>query len=137
MRWALVLAFVLALSLPAFGGARGGADVRAIRALLHKQLTLVQQGKFRQLYALTTAALRRRCPYARFVRGAREVRRAIGPNSNVDRILVDFKANRRAVVQYRFLKNRKPFIRVRFSDGDLYTKLGTRWYDEYDAVTCS
>lgn len=131
-----MLACVLALAVPAVGGAAGGRDVRAIRGLLHQQLALLKQGKFRQMYALTTPGFRRRCPYPRFLRGAREARRKLGPNSQVDRIRVDFKTRRRAVVEYRFLKNRKPFLWVRFSKGDLYTKLGTRWYDEYDRVTC-
>jgi hypothetical protein len=137
MRCALILACVLALAVPALGDAAGGRDVRAIRGLLHQQLTLLKEGKFRQLYALKTRGFRQRCPYPRFLRRAREARRKLGPNSQVDRIRVDFKTRRRAIVEYRYLKNRKPFLWVRFSKGDLYAKLGTRWYDEYDPVSCS
>jgi hypothetical protein len=136
MRGALLLASVFALALPALGDAAGGRDVRAIRGLLHQQLTLLKQGKFRQLYALTTPGFRRQCSYPRFLRRARQLRSTLGPNSVVDRIRVDFKTRRRAVVEYRYLKNRKPFLWVRFSKGNLYAKLGTRWYDEYDQVTC-
>jgi hypothetical protein len=134
---ALVLACVVALAAPAFGEAAGGRDVRAIRGLLHQQLTLLKAGKFRQLYGLTTRGFRQRCPYPKFVARARETRRRLGPNSLVDRIRVDFKTRRRAVVEYRFLKNRKPFLWVRFSKGDLYAKVGTRWYNEYDRIACS
>lgn len=130
------LVCILALALPALAGAAGGRDVRAIRGLLHQQLALLQQGKFRQLYALTTPGFRRRCPYPRFVSRARDARRKLGPNSVVDRIRVDFKTRRRAIVEYRYLKNRRPFLWVRFSKGNLYAKLGTHWYDEYDRVTC-
>jgi hypothetical protein len=137
MRRALVLTGVLVLAVPAAGDAAGGRDVRAIRGLLHTQLTLLKQGKFRKLYALTTPAFRRRCPYPRYLSRAREIRRKLGPNSLVDRIRVDFKTRRRAIVEYRYLKNRRPFLWVRFSRGDVYAKLGTRWYDEYDRIACS
>jgi hypothetical protein len=110
--------------------------VRAIRGLLQQQLTLLKQGKFRQSYALTTPAFRRHCPYPRFLRRAREARRRLGPSAHVDRVRVDFRTRRRAIVEYRVLKNGRPFMWVRFSKGDRYAKLGTRWYDDYDGVKC-
>lgn len=133
---ALVLAVAVVLITPALGGARGGPDVRALRALVHQQLTLVKAGRFRAAYALTTPGFRARCPYVKFVRKGRETRRRLGPTAQVDRILVQFSTRRRALVQYRFLKNRTPFVRVRFRDRDRYTKIGSRWYDEYDRVAC-
>jgi hypothetical protein len=136
VRRALVLACLVALAVPAIGGAAGGRDVRAIRGLLQQQLTLLKQGKFRQSYALTTPAFRRHCPYPRFLRRAREARRRLGPSAHVDRVRVDFRTRRRAIVEYRVLKNGRPFMWVRFSRGDLYAKLGTRWYDDYDGVKC-
>lgn len=136
MRSTLVLVCLLALGVPAFADAAGGKDVRAIRALLQQRLTLLKQGKFRQVYALSTPAFRRGCAYPRFLRRARELRRRLGPTAVVDRIRVDFKTRRRAVVEYRYLKNGKPFMWVRFRKGDVYAKLGTRWYDEYDAIAC-
>jgi hypothetical protein len=136
VRRAVVLACLVALSVAATAGAAGGRDVRAIRGLLQQQLTLLKQGKFRQSYALTTPAFRRHCPYPRFLRRAREARRRLGPSAHVDRVRVDFRTRRRAIVEYRVLKNGRPFMWVRFSRGDLYAKLGTRWYDDYDGVKC-
>jgi hypothetical protein len=136
VRPAVVLACLVALAVPAIGGAAGGRDVRAIRGLLQQQLTLLKQGKFRQSYALTTPAFRRHCPYPRFLRRAREARRRLGPSAHVDRVRVDFMTRRRAIVEYRVLKNGRPFMWVRFSKGDRYAKLGTRWYDDYDGVKC-
>jgi hypothetical protein len=136
VRRALVLACLVALAVPAIGGAAGGRDVRAIRGLLQQQLTLLKQGKFRQSYALTTPAFRRHCPFPRFLRRAREARRRLGPSAHVDRVRVDFRTRRRAIVEYRVLKNGRPFMWVRFSKGDRYAKLGTRWYDDYDGVKC-
>jgi hypothetical protein len=136
VRLALVLACLVALAVPAIGDAAGGRDVRAIRGLLQQQLTLLKQGKFRQSYALTTPAFRRHCPYPRFLRRAREARRRLGPSAHVDRVRVDFRTRRRAIVEYRVLKNGRPFMWVRFSKGDRYAKLGTRWYDDYDGVKC-
>lgn len=136
MRRVVVLACLVALVLPALGGAAVGRDVTAIRGLLQQELTLLKQGKFRQSYALTTPAFRSHCPYPRFLRQALEARRRLGPSAWVDRVRVDFKTRRRAVVEYRVLKNGRPFMWVRFSNGDRYAKLGSRWYDDYDGVKC-
>jgi hypothetical protein len=136
VRRAVVLACLVAVSVAAIAGAAGGRDVRAIRGLLQQQLTLLKQGKFRQSYALTTPAFRRHCPYPRFLRRAREARRRLRPSAHVDRVRVDFRTRRRAIVEYRVLKNGRPFMWVRFSKGDRYAKLGTRWYDDYDGVKC-
>lgn len=136
MRRIVLLACVVALAVPAVGGAAGGRDVRAIRGLLQQQLTLLKKGKFKQSYALTTPAFRRHCPYPRFLRQAREARRRLGASARVDRVRVDFKTRRQAIVEYRVLKNGSPFMWVRFSKGDRYAKLGTRWYDDYDGVKC-
>jgi hypothetical protein len=136
MRAALVVACLVGLALPTVGDAAGGRDVRAIRGLLHQQLSLLKRGKFRQLYALTTPAFRRQCRYPRFLYDSRRLRRALGPTAVVDRVRVDFKTRRRAIVEYRYLKDRVPFMWVRFKKGDRYAKLGTRWYDDYDRISC-
>ncbi|HEX2434862.1 MAG TPA: hypothetical protein VHI55_13025 [Gaiellaceae bacterium] len=132
----VVLACLVALAVPASGGAAGGRDVRAIRGLLQQQLRLLKHGKFRQSYTLTTPSFRSHCPYPRFLRQAREARRRLGPSAQLDRVRVDFKTRRRALVEYRVLKNGKLFMWVRFSRGDRYAKLGTRWYDDYDQLKC-
>ena len=137
VRVALVALGVVVLAIPSVAGARGGEDVKALRALLQKQLTLTKQGEFRVIYRTTTTSrFRARCPYRRFVRLAREVRVALGPTAKVDRILVRFLSQRRALLSYRLLKNGRPFLRVRFSDSDVYAKVGSRWYDDYDRVGC-
>jgi hypothetical protein len=66
----------------------------------------------------------------------KENRRILGPTAQVDRILVRFVSARSAIVSYRFLRRGRPFLRVRFSDGDRYAKLGVRWFDEYDRLAC-
>jgi hypothetical protein len=136
MRGALVAACLVGLALPAAGDAAGGRDVRALRGLLQQELSLLKQGTFRQLYSLTTPEFRRKCRYPRFLYDARRFRRTLGPTAVVDRVRVDFKTRRRAIVEYRYLKNRQPFIWVRFKKGDGYAKLGTRWYDDYDRIAC-
>jgi hypothetical protein len=133
----LVLAVVLVLLSPSLAGARGGADVRAIRALLHRQMALAKDGNFRTLYQTTTTArFRAGCDYDRFVRIHRRLQLRLGPAAQVDRIQVRFTSARRAVVAYRYLKNRRPFLWVRFRAGDLYVKIGRRWYDEHDRTGC-
>lgn len=137
LRAAVVAVGVAVLAIPGVAGARGGEDVKALRALLQKQLTLTKQGQFRVMYRTTTTKrFRARCPYARFVRGARAARAALGPTAQVDRILARFLTQRRALLSYRLLKNRRPVARVRFSDRDLYAKVGSGWYDDYDRGAC-
>jgi hypothetical protein len=137
VRVALVALGVAVLAIPSVAGARGGEDVKALRALLQKQLTLTKQGEFRVMYdTTTTRRFRARCPYRRFVRLSREARAILGPTAQVDRILARFLSQRRALLSYRFLKNRRPFLRVRFSHRDVYTKVGSGWYDDYDRVSC-
>ena len=134
---ALVLALVVALALPTLAGARGGEDVRAIRALLHQQMTLLKQGKYRAMYARTTQRYRANCRYVKFVAVNRRLRRALGPTALVDRIQVKFLTARRAHVAYRFLKNRRPYRWVTFSRRDEYLKVGRRWFDDYDRIACT
>jgi hypothetical protein len=62
VRRVVVLTCLVALVLPALGGAAVGRDVTAIRGLLQQELMLLKQGKFRQSYALTTPAFRSHCP---------------------------------------------------------------------------
>jgi hypothetical protein len=133
----LLIALAILLATPALGGAAGGEDVRAIRALLQRELTLLKQAKYPRLYALTTRGFRQRCSYPRFARDSRELRRRLGPSAVVDRIRVDFETKRSAIVEYRYLKNRRPYLWVRFRRGDLYAKVGSRWYDEFDRTACS
>jgi hypothetical protein len=137
VRAALVLLGVLVLAVPGVAGARGGEDVKALRALIQKQLLLTKQGEFRQLYRTTTTRrFRARCPYPRFLRLARAARAGLGPTAQVDRILARFLTQRRAILSYRILKNGRPVVRIRFSDRDVYAKVGSRWYDDYDRVGC-
>jgi hypothetical protein len=136
-RAAVVAVGVLVLAIPGVARARGGEDVKALRALLQKQLTLTKQGQFRVMYRTTTTKrFRARCPYSRFVRGARAARAALGATAQVDRILARFLTQRRALLSYRLLKNGTPVARVRFSDRDLYAKVGSGWYDDYDRGAC-
>ena len=133
----VLLAILIALALPTLAGARGGADVRAIRALLHQEMTLLKQGKYRSMYFLTTQRYRANCPYVRFVAKKRALRKALGPTALVDRIQVKFLAANRAHVAYRFLKNRRPSRWVAFSRRDAHTNVGRRWLDDYDRLACS
>ena len=137
VRVAALAVGLLVLAVPSVAGAKGGKDVQALRTLLQKQLTLTKQGQFRVMYRTTTTKrFRARCPYARFLRGARAARRALGPTAQVDRILVRFLTERRALVSYRFLKRGRPYLRVRFGQRDAYVKVRSGWYDDYDRVAC-
>jgi hypothetical protein len=123
--------------MPAIAGARGGEDVRKIRALMHQRMTLMKQGKYRALYALTTQRYRANCRYVKFVAVNRRLRRALGPTALTDRIQVKFLAARRAHVAYRYLKNRRPYRWVGFGRRDAYLKVGRRWFDDYDRIACT
>ena len=133
----VVLVLLAALAMPAIAGGAGGEDVRAIRALLQQRMTLLKQGKYRAMYALTTQRYRANCRYVKFVHVNRELRRKLGPTAVVDRIQVKFLTDKQAHVAYRFLKNRRPYRWVRFSRQDAYTKFGRRWFDDYDRIACT
>jgi hypothetical protein len=132
----LIAGLLCLVAIPAVAGAAGGKDVRAIRAVLQKQGSLIRQGEWRALYALTTPRMRSRCPYPRYRQLMQANRRLLGTNFRIDRIRVRFRASTRAVVAYRVVRPGKQAISVPFSAGDLYAKIGSRWYDEYDAIAC-
>jgi hypothetical protein len=137
MRIAAAAAVAAILALPTVVSAAAPSDRAAVRSVLLRQATLVKQGKWRQMYNATyTARFRARCPYARFVRNGRQVRAILGPNFRVDRIQIRVRpGGRQAVAAYRFVRNGRPLVSVRFSDGDVYAKIGNRWFDEHDRVS--
>jgi hypothetical protein len=135
MRFALV-ALAVMLAVPAVVSAAAPSDTAAVRSVLLRQAALMKQGKWRQMYATYTPRFRGRCPYARFVRGGQQTRRILGPNFRLDQIQIRLgPGGRRALAAYRFVRNGRPLVAVRFSDGDTYVKIGNRWFDELDRVS--
>lgn len=135
MRTAVAAVAVL-LAFPAVGGAAAPSDTAAVRTVLLRQASLMKQGKWREMYATYTARYRAQCPYSRFVQNGRQARALLGPNFRVDRIQVRVRAGgRRALAAYRFVVDGRPVAAVRFSHGDVYAKIGNRWFDEVDPVS--
>jgi hypothetical protein len=131
-----VAALALLLAVPALGGAAAPSDATAVRAVLLRQASLMKQGKWRQMYATFTPRYRARCPFATFVRHGQQSRVLLGSSFRVDRIQVRVRpGGRQALAAYRFVRNGRPLAAVRFSHGDVYAKIGNRWFDEFDRVS--
>jgi hypothetical protein len=105
------------------------------RATILQQAALLKQEKWRAMYATYTPRFRRSCPYARFLRNARETRRALGPNFELRQIQTRLETASRAIVAYSFVRNGRTLARVTFAHRDVYRKIGSRWYDELDRLS--
>jgi hypothetical protein len=105
------------------------------RATLLQQAALLKQAKWRAMYATYTPRYRRSCPYTRFVQNARATRRVLGPDFELRRIQVRLETASRAIVAYSFVRNGQTLARVTLRHRDVYTKIGSRWYDERDRVS--
>ena len=126
-------ALAVATALAAIAAAPALASIAAPAtpiAVLRLQDQYLRAGKFRPLYALFTARFRSACPYAKFVRTARQNRAAL----QGVRIVVDGQRiqGTRALVNYRYVHRGKVLATVR---GDVYVRVGGRWYDERDRYT--
>jgi hypothetical protein len=131
-----IAALAVVLVVPAVGGAAAPSDTTAVRSVLLSQASLMKQGRWRQMYATYTPRYRARCPYSQFVQNGRQSRALLGPNFRLDRIQVRIRpGGRQALVSYRFVRNGRPLATVRFDHGDLYAKIGNRWFDEFDRVS--
>ncbi len=128
-----VLAVVLAA--PATVSGSSSSTTTDVRAVLLKQSQLFKQGKWRAMYATYTPRFRRSCPYPTFVSQQREARRLVGTNFQLRGIRVRVETARRAIVAYSFVRNGKTIASVTLKDRDVYTRIGSRWYDELDRVS--
>lgn len=105
------------------------------RATLLQQAALLKQAKWQAMYATYTPRFRRSCPYTRFVQNARATRRTLGPNFELRQIQVRMETPSRVIVAYSFVRRGRTLGRVTLRHRDVYTKIGSRWYDELDGVS--
>ena len=105
--------------------------------MLLTQARLLRQGRFRVMYRTTyTPAFRANCPWRTFVKRQRFGRRYLGPGFKVRDLRVRMVTPTRALLAYRFVRaNGQTAANVTFRHRDVYSKLGSRWYDEYDSVS--
>jgi len=130
---ALIAVALLALVAPAASAQTASTP----RSALLQQATLFKQAKWRTMYGTYTARFRRSCPYATFVQRQRQTRQILGTDFRLTGIQVKRETASRAVVAYRFVKNGRTVAQVTLRDRDVYTRIGTRWFDELDRVsTC-
>lgn len=107
------------------------------RSLILTQARLFKQGRFRVMYVTTyTPNFRMRCPWPTYLRGQTALKRHLGSRFSLRHVRVQMLSARRALVAYQFVRaNGQLLGSVTFRDGDLYVKVGGRWYDEYDRVS--
>jgi len=128
-----VLAIVLAA--PASVSGASSSPSTEVKALILKQTQLFKQGRWRAMYATYTPSFRRSCPFPTFLEAQRQTRQFLGTRFTIAGIKVRVETARRAIVAYRFVKNGKTVASVTFQNRDVYTRIGSRWYDELDRVS--
>jgi len=128
-----VLAFALAA--PASVSGASASPQTEVKALILKQAQLFKQGHWRAMYATYTPRFRRSCPYPTFLEAQRQTRQLLGTRFTLAGIKVRVETAARAIVAYQFVKGGKIVARVTFTNRDVYTRIGSRWYDELDRVS--
>jgi hypothetical protein len=130
-----LLGFLFATAVAGLGHASPATDVADVRALLLRQNELFKQSRWRAMYKTYTPRYRERCPFAEFVSSQRTVRRELGTRFSLRGIRVRVRGAQ-ATAAYRAVDaNGRTLAAVTLADGDRYTRIGGRWYDEYDRVS--
>jgi hypothetical protein len=126
----------LAIATAGSGHASSATDAAEVRAVFDRQARLFKQGRWQAMYRLYTPRYRARCPFARFVDDQRSVRRELGTRFSFRGVRVRVRGTR-ATIAYRAVSSSsgRTIAEVTFADGDIYVRLGGRWYDEYDRVS--
>jgi hypothetical protein len=130
LRPVVVLVLTVALLAPA-----AAAQSASPKATLLQQASLVKQAKWPAMYATYTPRFRRSCPYPRFVQNGRQLRALLGTNFQVRGIQVRMESATRAILAYRFVRGGRTVASVTFAHRDVYTRIGSRWYDDLDRVS--
>lgn len=133
MRLLVVAALGISLFVPTQIAAESSSEGDQVKRVLLGQAHLFRQGKFRQEYdTLYTPNFRAHCPWARYLQRQRYGRSITGRNFAVRNIRVRFLSSTKAYLAYRFVRGDGRVVAdVRFVDRDLYTKIGTRWLDDW------
>lgn len=125
----------VALAAPASVSGASASPQTEVKALILQQVKLFKQGRWRTMYATYSPRFRRNCPYPTFLEAQRQVRQVLGTRFTLEGIKVRVETARRAIVAYRFVKNGRTIASVTFATRDVYTRIGSRWYDDLDRVS--
>jgi hypothetical protein len=117
------------------GQASSATDAAEVRAVFDQQTRLFKQGRWKAMYRLYTPRYRARCPFARFVDDQRSVRRELGTRFSFRDVRVRVRGTRATIAYRGVTSSGRTVATVTFADGDIYVRLGGRWYDEYDPVS--
>jgi hypothetical protein len=122
-------------ALAGLGHASHATDTTDVRAVLLRQNELFKQGRWQAMYEEYTPRYRKRCPFARFVADQRAVRKELGTRFTLRGIRVRVRGGQATVAYRAVAANGRTLGAVTLADGDRYTRIGGRWYDEYDRVS--
>ena len=137
LRAIAVSTVLLALSAPASATVAFPPQEAKVKAVLVNQATLFKQGRWRAMYATYTPRFRRNCSYSKFVAAQRQTRQILGTRFTLQVTRIRVESTTRAIAAYRFVKNGRVVAQVTLRNRDVYTRIGSRWYDELDRVsTC-
>jgi hypothetical protein len=129
------LTLLTAIAAAGSGHASSATDAAEVRAVVDRQTRLFKQGRWQALYRLYTPRYRARCPFARFVDDLRSVRRELGTRFSFRDVRVRVRGTRATIAYRAVTSSGRTVAAVTFADGDVYVRLGGRWYDEYDPVS--
>lgn len=135
LRAVALAVLALALAAPASVSGASSSPQTEVKALLLKQVQLFKQARWRAMYATYTTRFRRSCPYPTFLEAQRQTRQILGTRFTIEGIKVRVETATRAIVAYRFVRNGRTVASVTFASRDVYTRIGSRWYDELDRVS--
>jgi hypothetical protein len=128
-------ALVAATAVNGLGRAYPATDAGEVRALLLRQSELSKQGRWREMYKTYTPRYRERCPFTKFVADQRAVRKELGTRFALRGIRVRVRGAQATAAYKAVAPSGRTLGAVTFADGDRYTRIGGRWYDEYDRVS--
>jgi hypothetical protein len=124
-----------AIAVAGAGHASTATDAAEVRAVFDRQTRLFKQGRWQAMYRLYSPRYRARCPFARFVDDQRSVRQELGTRFSFRDVRVRVRGTRATIAYRGVTSNGRTIAVVTFADGDIYVRLGGRWYDEYDPVS--
>jgi hypothetical protein len=126
---------LFAAALASLGRASHAADAPDVRAVLLRQNELFKQARWRAMYKTYTPRYRERCPFARFVADLRAVRKELGTRFSLRGIRVRVRGGQATVAYRAVAADGRTLAAVTLADSDRYSRIGGRWYDEYDRVS--
>jgi hypothetical protein len=126
----LLLAGVASQSVGAESNA-SASEVTKVRAVLAQEVGLFNRKRWQPMWGMYSPRVRSHCSYSRYVVAMRSVRNASGPVTL--RNVTARVTGRRGFVLYQIVANGRVVGGATAKNRDVYTRIGGRWFDDFDA----